>query len=274
MTDESTHDTSCCSFQTQVAFVLGDLGRAIQRAGDGEHGAGMMEEALNIWKRSIKNPEVFKSKRTTLHAMYSQMLSNYGILLRDIEKLPEAERFLMDALALQDEILAENSLPRIKTIFRLGTVWERQGKHEEAIRNIESALGLLKPSPDHPYSAVVLTGTARCMKNDTKAALEYLDRALKIRMDSDRRCLDTHALVARNYRVRGERLISQDPLEAHDYIVKAIELLARLIERERTEESHITSDSSINVTIVNKWEGRLRRNRKMLHDLVADKLSV
>ena len=254
----------------QVAFVLSDLGRAVQRTGDWEQGAGMMKEALIVWNRSIENG-VFKSEKTSVHAMYSQMLSNYGILLRDTERYDKAESVLTEALELQDRILAKNSLPRLKTIYRLGTVWDRQGKHKEAKEKIESALNSLTDiSPDHPFTAVVLTGAARCMENDTEAALGRLEKALEIRTKPNRHCLDIHTLIARCYRVRGETLQMQDPPRALRSFVQAIEVLGKLIERERTEQFRVSSDSSIEVAVVNKWEQRQESNRKMLENIIAD----
>ena len=255
----------------QVAFVLSDLGRAAQRTGDDKkQGTARMENALNIWNMSIENP-VFKSEKTSVHAMYSQMLSNYGILLRDTERFDEAESVLTEALDLQDRILAKNSLLRLKTIYRLGTVWDRQGKHKEAKEKIESALNSLTDiCPDHPFTAVMLTGAARSMKNDTEATLGHLDKALEIRTKPDRHCLDIHTLIARCYRVRGETLQMQDPPRALRSFVQAIEVLGKLIERERTEQFRVSSDSSIEVAVVNKWEQRQESNRNMLENIIAD----
>lgn len=237
----------------------------------------MMEEALAICRQNFKSP-IFQGRKVIVHIMYAQMLSNYGLILRDAENLSKAHEVLLEALNLQDSLLARESLARIKTINRLGTVLHRQKQHDQARRRMETSLALLKAvNSEHPYNATISTGIARLMLDmgDTSLARSHIGESLKIRTDTTRCSGEIHTQVARCYRILGDISLScenPDFKAAHHYYMKSLIVFARLVEREMAQRS-LVSVKLGKITFVENWEKRMSEIEQKLQNIV-DKLSL
>ena len=106
----------------------------VQHAGDIEHGAELMTKAMNVIDKHINNPSI-KDKRTIVHIKYAQMLSNYGLILREQGELHQAQKALAEALELQEKCLHENSIMTIRSLYNLGTVYHREAKSRKEHAN-------------------------------------------------------------------------------------------------------------------------------------------
>ena len=230
----------------------------------------MMEEALAICRRNINNPN-FQGQATTIHIKYAQMLSNYGLIVRDTGKLDKALDTLLEAQNMEKNILAVNSLARVETANRLGTVYHRQGRHKEAQKALETALAVLKSvNANHPYNATISTAIARLMYDidEPFLAQSYIGEALRIRTDKTRCCGEIHTQVARCYSILGDlSLQSNDPVSAHFYFLKAHTVFSRLIERETTLRASLATDLG-QVTLIQNWANRQNKVFSKLCDIV------
>ena len=240
----------------------------VQHTGDTQQGEKLMREALEVLDKHISNPTI-KGKKTTVHVKYAQMLSNYGLILRENnDKLNEARDTLKQALELQDRCLAKDSIMTIRSLYNLGTVYHRLGFRDDSEDSIQTALDLMNSvDPKHPYKATIAAGMARLMAewNETSRAKSELQEAITIRSDGTKCCGDTHHKVSFAYETFGDiALLKGEVISAHDHLMKAYSVRVRLIEREGREEANYQPevDLSYRITFIDDWKRHCDKGEK------------
>ena len=233
----------------------------------------MMKDALRMCEESM-NSKSIQDQKTPMHIKYATKLSNYGVILRDAEKYEEAEKTLEEALKLQDKNLAQSSLMRIKTIYRLGTVYDRQKQPTTAMEQMKVALQHMdRVSPAHPFRATILTGMARLfVANDVLKAEKHAMEALEVRKMC---CGEIHPQVAYCCRILGDISLScNDPLSAHKHLLKAHTIYARILEREANQALfHREIISEFEPFRFENWKKKQTMIENKLHDIVKQTLN-
>ena len=230
-----------------------------------------MTQAMNVLDKHINNPSI-KDKKTIVHIKYAQMLSNYGLILRDKDELDKAQRVLEEALELQEKCLHENSIMTIRTLYNLGTVYHRLDKHSDAEKNMQTALDRMNlVEPNHPYKATIAIGRARLMmdRGDTSRAQSDLKEAINIRSDTTKCkcCGETHHKIAYAYETLGDIALSGDNFsDAHEYLMDAFAVRVRLIERETNQKATFQTQllGPDNMTFIDEWEDNSQNIRENL----------
>ena len=228
-----------------------------------------MSEALVLLDKHIRNPAI-KGKKTMVHVKYAQMLSNYGLILRENGELSEARDTLEKALELQTRCLAKNSIMTIRTLYNLGTVYHRLGLRDESESKIQTALNLMNSvDPNHPYKATIATGMAQLMVdwNETSRAEPQLEKAVNIRSDVTKCCGETHHKVGFAFKTLGDIARSKDQvISAHNYYMKAYSVYIRLIEREGRQKDDYKPEVYLGhkVSFVEDWKEDCAKVEKLL----------
>ena len=243
----------------------------VQHAGDIERGAKLMTQAMNVLDKHINNPSI-KDKKTIVHIRYAQMLSNYGLILRDKDELDKAQQVLEEALELQEKCLHENSIMTTRSLYNLGTVYHRLDKHSDAEKNMQTALDRMNlVEPNHPYKATIAIGRARLMmdRGDKSQAQSDLKEAIKIRSDTTKCCGETHHKVAYAYETLGNiALLRGNVSDAHEYLMDAFAVRVRLIERETNQKAAFQTQllGPDNMTFIDEWKDHSQNIRENLRD--------
>jgi len=53
------------------------------------------------------------------------MMAIMGLILRDLDRLEEAQKYLKESLDIQEKILSQESLLKVEMLYNLGTVLHR-----------------------------------------------------------------------------------------------------------------------------------------------------
>jgi tetratricopeptide (TPR) repeat protein len=89
------------------------------------------------------------------------LLNGAGIILQGLDRLPEAEAAYEEALRQ----IRPGTFAAARTRFNLATLWARQGRHAEALSEMEAHLPLLEADPFAHATALwhasMLTGPER-----------------------------------------------------------------------------------------------------------------
>jgi len=244
----------------------------IQHTGDTQRGEMLMREALEVIDKHINNP-IIKGKRTIVHVKYAQMLSNYGLILRENGKLEEAQNTIEKALDLQRRCLAKESIMTIRSLYNLGTVYHRLKLRRKSVESIQSALDFMNSvDPKHPYKATIATGMAHLMVdwNDISRAESELNEAISIRSDVTKCCGEIHHKVGFAFKTLGDiALLKKEVISAHDYLMKAYSVRVRLIDREgrQKDEYQPEVDLSHHISFLEEWKNQCDEIEKLLKDL-------
>ena len=224
-----------------------------------------MRKAMEEVKNHISNSSI-GDKRTIVHIKYAQMLSNYGLILREKggSDLKKAQKVLKEALQLQEECLHENSIMTIRSLYNLGTVYHRRGLYVEAERHMTTALERMSSvDSNHPYKATIATGLARLMVDRSQPrpnlheAQQLLQGAIKIRSDTTKCCGETHHKVAYAYETLGDIALSNNEvITAHSLLMKAFSVRDRLIEKETRQKADLQEYLNRipgDITFIDEW---------------------
>jgi len=244
----------------------------IQHTGDTEQGEKLMKEALEVIEKHITNPTI-KDKKTIVHIKYAQMLSNYGLILREKGELKEAQDALEKALELQNRCLAKDSIMTIRTLYNLGTVYHRRRLQDESESKIQTALDRMNSvDRKHPYKATIATGMAHLMADwdETSRAESELNEAINIRSDGTKCCGETHHKVGFAFKILGDIARSKNEvITARDCYKKAHSIRVRLIEREGRQKDDYQPevDLSHQITFVEEWKNQRDEIKELLESL-------
>ena len=231
-----------------------------------------MREALEVIEKHISNPAI-RGKKTIVHIKYAQMLSNYGLILREKGELKQAQDTLEKALELQNRCLAKDSIMTIRTLYNLGTVYHRLQLRDESESKIQDALDYMNSiDRKHPYKATIATGMAHLMAewNETSRAESELLEAINIRSDGTKCCGETHHKVGFAFKTLGDIARSKkEVITARDHYRKALSVRARLIEREgrQKDDYQPVVDLSHQITFVEDWKNQCDEIKKLLEGL-------
>ena len=248
----------------------------------------MMEDALVICKNNLDPISIIHP--ACMHVKYAQMLTNYGVILRDMRqprKLKAAREPLEMARQILNRDLSGKSIIGIRNEYVLGTVHhglalyvsegsEQQEDYEKAQKHMEKALNLIDSvGLKHPYRATISTGLARLRldREQYSQAECHAKQALDILTDKTKSRDEIHPHVGYCYQILGDVAWlgeSRDPICAHDNYLKALMIYLSLIVRETTQASDHKVDLD-NVTVFETWKRRLEKIKGKLHD-VAKKM--
>ena len=240
-----------------------------------------MREALAVLDKHISNPAI-KGKKTIVHVKYAQMLSNYGVILREKGELKEAQDTLEKALDLQDRCLEKNSIMTIRSLYNLGTVYHRLCLRDKSENRIQSALDRMNSvDPTHPYKATIATGMANLMvdwneitgmahvirdRDETLQAESQLKEAISILSDITK-CGETHDKVGLAFKTLGNIALSNGHVMfAHSYLMKAYSIRIRLTEREGRQKDEYKPEVDLGhrITFIDGWKKECEEIEKLL----------
>ena len=248
----------------------------------------MMKEALAVCENNLEPDS--STHPACMHVKYAQMLTNYGVILRDMRepsKLKAAKKPLEKACQILHEDLSEKSIIRVRSEYALGTVhhglalyvseWSEQlDDYEKAQKHMEKALNLIDSvGLKHSYRATISTGLAR-LRLDRKhyAPAEYhAKQALEILTDKTKSRDKNHPHVGYCYQILGDVAWpgeSQNRTSAFNNYLKALMIYLSLIVRETTQTSDYKVDLG-KVTVFETWKRRLETIKDKLHH-VAKKM--
>ena len=250
----------------------------VQHAGDIEQGVQLMQKAREEVQNHINDSSI-KDKKTLVHIKYAQMLSNYGLILREKgdSDLQEARKVLEKALDLQEKCLHENSIMTIRSLYNLGTVYHRLGLYDKAKKRMATALERMDSiDSSHPYRATIATGLARMMVDKSQpwpnlpAAQLHLQNAIKIRSNTTKCCGETHHKVAYAYETLGDIALSKgEVISAHSFLMKAFSVRDRLIERETSQKAVVQAHLNYipgDIAFIDEWKEHCKKIETKLRD--------
>ena len=241
----------------------------------------MMKEALDVCENNL-DPES-STHPACMHVKYAQMLTNYGVILRDMRepsKLLAARETLEKARQILNRDLSGKSIIRVRSEYALGTVHhalakyvsEQQEDYEKAQKHMEKALSLIDSvGLKHSYRATISTGLARLrLDREHYAPAEYhAKQALEILTDKTKSRDENHPHVGYCYEILGDVAWlgeNRDPISAHDNYLKALRIYLSLIVRETTQKSDYNVDLGKD-TVFQRWKRRLERFERKLRDV-------
>lgn len=248
----------------QVAYIQAELGRVVQLNGNKERGIEMMREAVDICRKHMEN-ETCKTKNVHVGIKYAQMLAALAIVLRyerPLEEMGEALHYLEEAFELQDKTLDQQSIYRIRTLYYIGSVYQKMGDLYEAKHKMNQSLQLIENvDPSHPYKASICTGLGRLLQNvDSEQAEKHMRDAFSIRQNLEKFSSEAHWKVAFAYRSVGELMLRKESkkVEAFKFFMDANNMFVRLIERESSEreewlDSRSSSAPDYGIDIIDRW---------------------
>lgn len=228
-----------------------------------------MKEAFVLLDKHIRHTAI-EGKKTMVHVKYAQMLSNYGLILREKGELSEARDILEKALEWQVSCLAENSIMTIRTLYNLGTVYHRLGLRDESESKIKTALDLVNSvDRKHPYKATIATGMAHLMVDcsEPHRAEPQLKEAVNIRSNVTKCCGETHHKVGFAFKSLGDIARSKGQvISARDYYMKAYSVYIRLIEREGRQKDDYKPEVYLGhqISFVEDWKEDCAEVEKLL----------
>jgi tetratricopeptide (TPR) repeat protein len=254
----------------QVAFIQAELGRVIQLNGDKEFGIGMMRDAVDVCKVHMDN-EACLTKKIYISIKYAQMLATLGNVLSfespsEESTLDKALNYLQEALELQDATHDEKSINRIRTLYYIGTVYQKKEDIDQAEKKMTQSLQLVESiDRSHPFRASICTGLGRLLQEKSPEKAEmYMKDAFFIRRDPQNFSSASHWKVAFAYRDLGAMKLREGlTIDAFDYFMEANNMFVRLIERESLEsrkwlESRSSLSPDLGIDIIDRWRNDQR----------------
>ncbi len=157
-----------------VAQVQVQLATALTRGGD-------PEEAESLFKGAIASIETFEGDSAGL----ATALSNYGILLQNLERYAEAEDTHRRALDIRIALFGEPDLEATESYNNLGSLYLQMGQWEKAEAVLRKAVegNAYFFEPDHPRQAASFLNLASALEEQGEfmESETYYTRALAIR---------------------------------------------------------------------------------------------
>ncbi|KAI9723948.1 MAG: hypothetical protein M1812_000666 [Candelaria pacifica] len=140
----------CQSAEDNCWMQLGDihdlLGVVLVEPGISgrENGLKHLLESLNLRKKKIETPPPGGDK--TEQMLFANSWNDFGCIMLEYENYEEAERYLEHSLAIKKRLETEETEPFefAETYRNLAIVWLSQGRHSEAIEQIERAALLIE----------------------------------------------------------------------------------------------------------------------------------
>lgn len=241
----------------------------------------MMKEAVDICKKHMEN-ETCKTKNIHVGIKYAQMLASFGIVLRHErppEEMNKALCHLEEALALQDSTLDEHSINRIRTLYYIGSAYQKMENTDKAKEKMIESLQLIEGiDPSHPYKASICTGLGRLLQTidpDSEQAEKYMKDAFLIRQNPEKFSSEAHWKVAFAYRSVGELMLRKgSKVEAFKFLMDANNMFVRLIERESSEreewlDSRSSSAPDYGIDIIDRWREDQKSISNKMQSLVG-----
>lgn len=191
-----------------------------------------------------------------------------GLILRDLHRLEDAQRYLKESLDIQEKIFSQESLLKAETLCNLGTVLHRMEDRQGSFENLDAAFAMIKGVKyEHPITATISAARARLYLNmgDLNSAQASLQEAVAIRT----RCTgDMHPNVALYHDFMAQiMLMNDETTNAQVYMAKAHEAYRFLYAR----EARLSQQAGLELPILDTWarvmqQQRLQVNQELLSE--------
>ena len=231
-----------------MAFIEADFAHVLRDTGDLKLSAEKMKNAIDTYR---------KIKFNESHPKFASMLAINGLILRDLNRLDEAKKNLLQAVELQKDMKCSKYL-KAETLCTLGTVYDRLESKSESKKQFDESLNILEDvDVCHPLKSTVLIASGRllCDMGDVDRGRDNVKKGLKLRELS---CGYIHPKLAQCHRLLGlEHPIRVDPY----HLKKAKNIYSKLIYRERK----LCNKYKIpKIPVLEKWKYEVRNMKKLL----------
>ena len=241
---------SLCFYPMQIAFGKADLAKVIRDCGDVQRSAEMMQDAIDHYTETStrsSNPGY-----TTAHPKYASMLAIMGLVLRDLDDLKGAKKYLGKALRIQHKILSQQNLMKADTVCTLATVLHRFGEKETALDKLNGAMAMMQSTCyENPVTSTICGAIASLLLDmgDIHSAKHCLREALMIRTKC---CGETHPAVA-YYHMRLADADKEDTPLRMQHLRTSRQIYVALCER----ESILSEEAGLQLPIIMEWRKTL-----------------
>jgi len=232
-----------------VAFSQADQAKVLRDCGNLDQSANLMKEAIDHYTSNID--ESSSLGYTYLHPKYASMMAIMGLILRDLDRLEEAQKYLKESLDIQEKILSQESLLKAETLCNLGTVLHRMDERQGSLQQLDAALQMIKTVKYwHPITATISAARAQLFLNmgDLNLAQSNMEEALKLRTECSG---EVHLNVALYHDILAQILLMKDELvESQAHTVKALTTYQTL----HTREARLSQQEGVELAVLLKWE--------------------